>query len=288
MLAKIFVKSNFIKFNSKSFTHYIPRKELIFMDHPTYGKVYPVYIASEEQNRFNPKKIMPLIIFFSGMNSFLFLTGMGALPISNFFLALYYNEFLLFASVITNIYVVRKYFKYLTSYTKRVKSLFLMPCGSKLTLETFDGQVNRFENYDIYEFNIKNSYDKTAKDDKDKNLVIDDSSIFTNNDNNFSAKISWGMAKQNFFEGKRKILDYEIFSYIVHRFNVDTTITKFKAKDYTNSNSTYTNEERKRVLKYFENRTILQKINTNSYYYSFLKLRKQYEKKKEIKINNLF
>jgi hypothetical protein len=277
-IAKFSNLTKFNKYTSKPNVLYIPRKSLIFIDHRRHGTVYPVYIADEDFNKKNnPKKIAPLVTFFSSVNLFLIFTGFGILPVTNLYTLLYINELTFLSSIIINYYLLHKYFKYLSSYTNRVKSLYLLPSGDKIIIETFDGTVKKLENLDIYEFNTRNKFHDI------KNKVINWSQLLTTNDNNFKCVIKWGRASENFIQGKSKIMDYEIFSQIVGRFNIETKIKQFKKEMPLGF---YSNEEKRKIMKFMLGRIRKRRIERNRLSYYFKILRRDWNSKKNLRVRS--
>ena len=268
---------NFHKFQSRNFVLYIPNKKLNFIKHPKYGKVYPVYIGDENYNKKNnPKKLMPFIIIVTAINLYVFLISWGLFPVSNIYNLFHSNELIFLTSVFINIYLLRKYFKYLSDYSNRVRCMYLLPTGNKIILECFDGSVSRLENLDIFNFNIKNDFKFEEKE------ISSLKSVFNNNNNNFKANIEWGRNKENFFEGKRKIFDYEIFSQIVSRNNIDTNIQKFKKEMPIGM---YSNDDKRKILSYYANKKFsLSKIDKNRLSHHYFLLRKKYIVKKKVKL----
>lgn len=249
------------KKKGESATLYIPNKELLFINHPKHGKVYPVYIADADYNKkTNPAKYMVPCFMFTGFNIFLLFSGLQIIPVTNLYSLFYSNDMFLLTSMILNYLFLRKYFKFVGNYENRVKSLFLLPSGDRIILETFDGTIKKFENFDIFEFNLRNKFSDI------ENKTINWKPIYVTNDNNFRCFIKWGRNSENFFEGKAKIMDYEIFSQIISRTNIDTSIKKFKRQMPLGY---YTPEEKTKVLGYFTDKKITEKIDYNriSYYY---------------------
>jgi hypothetical protein len=237
---------------------YIPNKKLIFINHEKHGKVCPLYLADPEYNqKNNPKKIMPLIVSFTSLNAFFILTGYGYLPMTGLYRMFFYNEYFFYASFIINALGLRKYFKYLTDYTNRVKSMYLKPSGESIILETFNGAIYRFNNLDIYDRHIVSKYESNYTRD----------SIYTNNENSFFARIGWGMNMEHVFQGKRIYLNHEVFNFVVHRYKIDTTQSKFVDEPLR----FWTSEQKKKVLaRYRKVRIIPRRIkldNFNALYY---------------------
>ncbi len=260
--------TKFLKNSHRNFSLYIPKKKLIFHNHPKHGKVYPVYIADEEYNKKdNPKKLLPPLLLFTAFNTFLLLSGMQFIPMTSIYQSIYLNETIMITSVFANYYILNRYFKYLTNYGSRVKSLFLLPSGEKVILENFDGSVKKFEILDIFESNYRDKYHdiQTGRVKWIPMLVT--------NDNNIRCVIKWGTYIENYFEGKRKVMDFEIFAQIIGRTNIDTTIKKFTGGE---NYGIYSSEDRKKVLRYFENRKWLRKIDRNRLSYHYKLLRKKY------------
>ena len=266
------------KFSNKNFSLYIPQKKLIFQKHSTHGNVYPVFLADiDYHNRYNPSKFMPLFLFFTGFNMFILCSGFGILPPTKLFEILYLGDAAIFFSVLFNIYLGRNYFNSLINYKNRVKNMFLLPSGDCIIIETFDKNIHNIQIQDIFERRIYLRYDK------EKN------SEFTNNENSFRANFSWGFNKENYFEGKRKFLDYEIFNQILHRINIDTSQVKFEHSEI--SLNFWTPEEKRQIIKKFSGRKILQVFNFNFLRLNYFQMKKiflqKYKKNKiQNKINN--
>jgi hypothetical protein len=232
----------------------IPSQRLIFTKHQKHGLVCPIYIADNEYNRKNdPKKIMPAILLFSGLNFYFLLTGWGYIPVKELYRMFYFNEYAYYLSFAINIAVVRKYLQYLSDYSNRVKNLFLLPGGERLIMETFDGSEFKLSTLEIYERQIMSKKDDTA--------------VLQNNENSFFARIAWGAGKEHFFDGKVVYLNYDIFNYIIHRHKIDTTQSRYVESPL----KFWTKEDKVKVLKKYGNRILPQKIKINRLYYYFLK-----------------
>jgi len=266
-------KKNIIKSNNsfyqglnishKNFSLYIPYKKLSFINHAKFGSVYPVYIADTEHYlKNNPKKIMPLLSFFTCINLFVCLSGFQIIPMTKLYDFLFVSDTSVFFSVLFNVYLMKKYIDSLIKYRNRVKNLFLMPSGMQIIIESFDGNKNHVDIQDIFERRVYLRYEGTQKN-----------SVFTNNDNSFRANIGWGFNKENFFEGKRKFLDYEILHQIIHRNNIDTSQIKFKSPEV--SLNFLTSEEKRSLLQKFFGRKILEKFNFNNLKLSYFYLKKK-------------
>ncbi len=272
------INFNFKKHRSSISNLYIPNKDLLFINHPKYGKVYPVYIADKAYNKKNnPLIYLPLTLIFTSFNFFLLFSGFQMIPLTWLYELLYSNDLVLFSSFMLNYFLLRKYFKFIGNYDNRVKSLYLLPTGDRLILETFEGSIKRFEIMDIYEFNIRNKF----KDIETKTIKWNP--LFVDNDNNFTCQIKWGRVSENFFEGKTILFDYEIFSKIVSRVNIDTSIKKFKKQV---SPGFYSSEEKIKILRKFHNRIWKKKINWKKLSYHYKLLRREYVtkiKKNEVK-----
>jgi hypothetical protein len=172
--------------------------------------------------------------------------------------------------VISNVFLVKKYLDFLIKYRHRVKNLFLLPSGTQIIIESFDGTENTVDIQDIFERRVYLRYEGTQKD-----------SIFTNNDNSFRANIGWGFNKENYFDGKRKFIDYEILHQIIHRNNIDTTQVKFKASEM--GLNFLSSEEKRGIIKRFSGRKILEKFDFRN-----LKLAYFYYKNKLFKNSIVF
>jgi hypothetical protein len=263
--------------NSYGNNLYIPNKPLIFINHPKHGRVYPVYIADEEYyKKYSPKKYWPFTVLISGFNLFFLFSGLQLIPMTHIYSLTYQNDMFMLTSFVFNYILIRKYFQFMGHYDTRVKSLYLLPSGDKIILETFDGTIKRLENFDIYEYNIRNKWEdiSTGK--------IKWNTLKVTNDNSFRAFMKWGRASQNYFEGRTKVFDYEILSQILARTNIETNIIKFRK---TLPLGYYTQEEKLKVLKNLSNRFSFKKIDRNRLSYWYKILRKKYvhgEAKKKI------
>jgi hypothetical protein len=272
---KVFKKNCLTKIPKFSFSQnsygnnlYIPNKPLIFINHPKHGKVYPVYIADPKYYRkYSPKKYWPFTVLVSGFNLFLLFSGLQLIPMTHIYSLTYSNDMFMLSSFIFNYILIRKYFQFMGHYDTRVKSLYLLPSGDRIILETFDGTIKKLDNFDIYEFNIRNKWeDMSSRKIKWNPLKV-------TNDNSFRAVMKWGRASQNYFEGKTKIFDYEILSQILSRTNIETTITKFRKSIPLGY---YTQEDKLKVLRNFSNRTWIRKIDRNRLSLWYKILRKKY------------
>jgi hypothetical protein len=233
------------------FSLYIPQKQLVFQNHHEYGLVYPVYISDSSYNKKNsPKKIKPLLYSFSLFNIFFLLTGFQIIPITQLYELLFINDTTLFFSVLTNIFLIKKFTSYLFQYQSRAKNMYLLPEGTNIIIETFDNKKHDILIQDIFERRVYLRYEGADKD-----------SIFTNNENSFRANIGWGFNKENFFEGKRKVLDYEIFYQIINRINIDTSQVKFSKSDV--QLNFFTAKEKRKIVKRFSDRKITRKFDFN-------------------------
>lgn len=249
--------------STKSFSLYIPHKKLTFTKHAKHGSVYPVYIAdTEHYRRSNPNKLMPLIALFSSVNLFVCLTGFRILPMTKLYELLFFSDTTVFFSALFNIFLVKKYIDFLIKYRHRVKNLFLLPSGTQIIIEAFDGTQNTVEIQDIFERRVYLRYEGTQKD-----------SVFTNNDNSFRANIGWGFNKENYFEGKRKFMDYEVLHQIIHRNNIDTTQVKFKAPEIPLN--FLTPEEKRIIIRRFSGRKILEKFDFRNFKLTYFLYKKR-------------
>lgn len=188
------------------------------------------------------------------------MTGFQFIPITHLYELLFINDTTLFFQVLTNVFLIRKYTYLLFQYESRVKNMYLLPGGNKVIIETFDNKKHDILIQDIFERREYLRYESASKD-----------SIFTNNENSFRANIGWGFNKENFFEGKRKLLDYEIFHQIINRVNIDTTQVKFTKSEV--QLNFLTPEEKRNLVKRFSNRKILKKFDFNKIlpYYFYIK-----------------
>ena len=132
---------------------------------------------------------MPLVIGVSALNFFILFSSLHLIPITFLYKLLYVNDVFILMSLSANFYFAKKYFNYLHNYQARVKAMYLLPNGSNIILEMFNGAVNKLENYDIYEYKITNNYEDLRKNNK--------SSIWINNENSFRCRIGWGMARES-------------------------------------------------------------------------------------------
>lgn len=271
------IEFNIKKKTSETSLLYVPNKDLIFINHPKYGRVYPVYIGDKEFNKKNsPFKYLPATLLLTGINLLYMLSGFQIFPVTLVYQNFYSKDVVFISSLILNYFLLKKYFKFVGNYDNRVRCLYLLPSGDKVIIENFDGNVHNLEIFDIYEYNMRNKYD-----DIEKNVMKWNKNSITN-DNNFLCSIKWGAANEGYFEGRSIIFDYEIFSQIVARINIDTSIKKFHEQAKL---SYYTYDETIKILNKFQNRRRIERIDKKRLSYHYKLLRYKYmtkPKKKEI------
>ena len=267
--------------NIKNFCLYIPQRKLSLIKHSKHGRVFPVYIADiKALNQSNPKRLLPIIAGVSGLNVYLILMGLKEVPMMKLYSFIVYSEPMLLISFVINVMFLRKYFNVLEDHKKRVKNMYLRTNGVNLIIESFSGEVHKLECNDIYERRLEWKYKSNS------------TKLLTNNNNSFRATIKWGNDKESIFEGRRRFMDSEILFQILNRNTIDTSQTQFKLNNsYLNF---WTDEEKKKVIKYFRKRVFLRKINFNKiflFYYNYLnkigmkrKSYKLFKNNKQIKI----
>lgn len=271
LLKRNALKQNFKNLSKGFCEYYTPNKKLVIINHPNLGKVYPVYIADEKYNKVNdPRKLSPLIVVISGVNFFCLLSSFNLLPYTHFFHYIIQNFVLSFSLFWGNAYLLTKYFNYLNKYKNKAKEMYLMPSGDQVLVKYFNGDEKKIDNVLIFECNVTNNYADKEKD-----------SIFVNNENSFSAQFSWGPNKDVFFDGKVKYLDFEIFSQIISRKNIEMKMVKYDINKITPS--VWTTEQKKKVLERYtqRKRMHIQNIDRHRLFHHYIKLKRKYSSKKK-------
>jgi hypothetical protein len=202
----------------KTFALYFPKKELVYVKHPSFGEVYPIYMASKSKD--NIKKItlysISALIIIS-LNSYFLFLNLGLFSISQSKLLLISSNSTTLLSFIVLGYWIKTYLKYISDLSFKVKNMYLLPSGKKIIIEKFNGETDVVLNSDIYSSNIFNSMSQEVRKEK----------FYDSNSNSFYATVLYGRNKEVIFEGNILFLDYEIFNYVTSRFNIDTSQTGF-------------------------------------------------------------
>ena len=205
--------SSLSKFN---FCLHIPKKNLIFINHSTYGKVYPVFIAEEstEIKKQQIKTFAKLSFIVASFNLYIFFSGVGVLPISSITSIFLDKPILYLVSISYNLYTVNKLLRSLSDNLIKIKNIYLKPNGKDIIIEKYyNNDIVRLEIGDIFNNNIFCKWQQKIRKE----------SIYDTNDNSLRILISYGRNKELLIDGKRKFCDYEILQTIVNRYNIDTS-----------------------------------------------------------------
>lgn len=260
-----------IKQQNKSFALYIPKKELIFFEHPYYGKVCPIYIADKNDISITKKTTISSFSYLVlGINSYFLLTNLGLIKLHSSFQAVLMSSNITVTIVFfLTAFWLKNYFAYMNKNKERVKNMYLLPDGTRLIIEKFNDQFTLIDNLDIYEQNIYNV--KLQETRKEK--------YYDDNHNSFSSYLKYGKNRDLYFQGKYLYLDYELFNYICNRYNIDTKQVSYnKEKEEEPYSASYVKE----------NRPLAEKINKMNrfYFITLFDLRKYYYRYKRNLNNN--
>lgn len=142
----------------RSFSMATPLQKLQFVDHPRYGKIYPV-VCLPTENAY-PKLSMGTTIFLTCLNTSI-LYSTFIMPIYTAAAsALFANPFFLLPSLGFNYVIWRRSHAYFHGERSEVINIFLKPNGKQFILETRDGESKVINNTDIYEVkNIQTYFD---------------------------------------------------------------------------------------------------------------------------------
>lgn len=127
----------------------IPLQKLKFVQHPRYGRVYPVVSIDRRQEW--PKMAKFSTTFLSVFN--------GVTLYSIFYMPIFAAEFAAFVmhpivlipSLITNYILYKRYYSLFYMDRSLVTSLFLLPCGTKFVAEMRNGESKEITITDVFE-----------------------------------------------------------------------------------------------------------------------------------------
>ena len=144
MTGSIPVRNNVNEYNKIA----IPLQKLKFIKHPRYGSVYPV-ITIDKSGEY------PTLARLSTATLTLF---NGLVIYSTFYMPIFTAEFsaivahplLLMPSMLLNYYMYKRNYSLFYLDRSMVTSLFLLPCGRKIVVETRDGQSKEVTINDIF------------------------------------------------------------------------------------------------------------------------------------------
>ena len=115
----------------------IPLQKLKFVDHPRYGKVYPVVSLDRRHEYPNVARFSLTALTFSNI---LTVYSTFFIPIfSAEFSALVANPAVLIPSLFLNYYLYKKHYPLFYMDRSLVTNLFLLSCGRKFVVETREG-----------------------------------------------------------------------------------------------------------------------------------------------------
>ncbi len=131
----------------KSFSIVAPQATLHFIDHPRYGKVYPVVCMNDKQIYFKLAK--GASIFSSVLNS----TIIYSLFVSPIFVpaitAVICNPLFVLPSFFLNYALMQRYYAYFFNRSF-ITNMFLKPNGKQVIVETLDGESKVVNNKDFF------------------------------------------------------------------------------------------------------------------------------------------
>jgi hypothetical protein len=138
-----------------------PLQKLHFVQHPRYGRVYPVVTLNTERSY--PKTAMLTTVTMTVLNTSI-LYSTFIMPIySAAASALFANPFFLLPCLGANYLIWRRSHVYFYGDRSEVVNIFLKPNGKQIMLETRDGESRLVNNTDIY-------HPKTISDNHDSRV----------------------------------------------------------------------------------------------------------------------
>jgi len=133
----------------RSFSIATPIQRLHFIDHPRYGKVYPVVTLNQDTHY--RKTAMSSTVMLTLVNtSILYSTFINQI-FTAAFSAIFANPIFLLPSLAGNYILWRRSAIYFYGDRAEVVNMFLKPNGKQVVVETRDGESKVINNTDIYE-----------------------------------------------------------------------------------------------------------------------------------------
>ena len=126
----------------------IPLQKLKFIEHPRYGPVYPVVCLNRKHEWPNAARNgTALLTAFNGLVTY-----------STFYMPIFTAEFsaivahplVLLPSLLINYYLYKRHYSLFYLDRSLLTSMYLMPCGRKITVETRDGDSKEVVIGDIF------------------------------------------------------------------------------------------------------------------------------------------
>ncbi len=131
----------------RAFTIVAPQGQLHFIDHPRYGKVYPVVSMNEKQIYFRLAKgsCFASTLLNSSIIYSLFVYPVFVPAIT----AVICNPLFALPSLFINYALFQRYYVYFFSESF-IKNMYLKPNGKQVIVETLDGESKVVNNKDFY------------------------------------------------------------------------------------------------------------------------------------------
>ena len=154
--AKPLLSSSLTSTPTRAFTIVAPQGSLHFIDHPRYGKVYPIVSMNDQQIYFQLSKsaclgssLLNSIIIYSLFVYPVFVPAITAVVCNPLFVV---------PSLFMNYALFQRYFVYFSSQSF-IKNMFLKPNGKQVIVETLDGESKVVNNKDFFKADmITNRY----------------------------------------------------------------------------------------------------------------------------------
>ena len=216
-------QSLLLKSSARKFSIVTPQGKLHFVDHPRYGKVYPIVTHDFSKNYFN----LPCMWFgaVSMMNSvFLYATFINQIftPMAASFLC---NPVFLLPSLYYNQAVFQKYYVYFFGARSHVQNMYLLPNGKQVYVETRDGLTKLIENSKFYEPKEYNSkYEKRLDFGHGANNYL----YIRGNAHIYDKEILMAVLKNNFIDVNNVAYNYDVTAEFTWNFRELVEIKKRK------------------------------------------------------------
>jgi hypothetical protein len=145
--------------SKRNFAIVTPPAKLNFIDHPRYGKVYPVVCYSFDKQYFN----LPCAAFL--FHSFVNSVVLGSIFIQPIFTAaaagFFHNPMFVLPSLYYNYVLHQKYYVNFYGARSHVQNIYLTPSGKQVYIETRDGLTKLIDNTKFYESKrLETKYEK--------------------------------------------------------------------------------------------------------------------------------
>mmetsp|Transcript_1454 Transcript_1454/g.1753 ORF Transcript_1454/g.1753 Transcript_1454/m.1753 type:complete len:212 (-) Transcript_1454:389-1024(-) len=130
-------------------TIHTPLQKLHFVDHPRYGKVYPVVCVNYKPREFSSAVYSTFSL--TGLNGLVLYSALVQpifVPTISAFVA---NPLFLIPSLALNYALYNRYFVYFYGSRSFVQNIFLKPNGKQVVIETCDDETKVVNNKDIFD-----------------------------------------------------------------------------------------------------------------------------------------